>query len=222
MEMARTMLKSMNIPGRYLGEAVRHAVYLLNRLPTRAMEERTPYEVWNGRKPHLGHLKVFGCLAHMKVTTPHLKKLDDRSKKVVYFGVEEGSKAHRLYDPQLNKIVVSRDVIFEEKVQWRWSDGEGSFGEFIVEENPGESSGFEPVGLTGGAGEFLQNQMQWNKAVRLVMSKLHKTKEKIQCRTAQFCLNLQHLWVCRALIKEKHQVMLQVVIQMKGHRNSEP
>ena len=98
-EMARTMLKSMNIPGRYWGEAVRHAVYLLNRLPTRAMEERTPYEVWNGRKPHLGHLKVFGCLAHMKVTTPHLKKLDDRSKKVVYFGVEEGSKAHRLYDP---------------------------------------------------------------------------------------------------------------------------
>jgi len=98
-EMARTMLKSMNIPGRYWGEAVRHAVYLLNRLPTRAMGERTPYEVWNGRKPHLGHLKVFGCLAHMKVTTPHLNKLDDRSKKVVYFGVEEGSKAHRLYDP---------------------------------------------------------------------------------------------------------------------------
>jgi len=44
-EMARTMLKSMNIPGRYWGEAVRHAVYLLNRLPTRAMGERTPYEV---------------------------------------------------------------------------------------------------------------------------------------------------------------------------------
>ena len=26
------------------------------------------------------------------------KKLDDRSQKVVYFGVEEGSKAQRLYD----------------------------------------------------------------------------------------------------------------------------
>ena len=73
-EMARTMMKSMKILGRYWGEAARHAVYLLNRLSTKAMGEKTPYEVWNGRRPHLGHLKVFGCLAHMKITVPHLKK----------------------------------------------------------------------------------------------------------------------------------------------------
>jgi transposase InsO family protein len=83
-EMARSMLKSMEVPGKFWGEAVRHAVYLLNRLPTKPMGEQTPFEAWNGRKLHLGHLKVFGCLAHVKQTTPHLKKLDDRSKKMVY------------------------------------------------------------------------------------------------------------------------------------------
>jgi hypothetical protein len=51
---------------------------------------------------------------HVKNTVPHLKKLDDRSTPMVYFGVEQGSKAHRMYNPQTNKIVVSRDVIFEE------------------------------------------------------------------------------------------------------------
>jgi hypothetical protein len=78
-EMARTMMKSMKLLGKYWGEAVRHAVYLLNRLPTRAVLEKIPYEMWVGRRPHLGHLKTFGCLAHMKVTVPHSEKLADRS-----------------------------------------------------------------------------------------------------------------------------------------------
>ena len=59
-EMARTMMRSMKILGRYWEEAVRHAVYLLNRLPTKAMGEKIPSEVWNVRRPHLGHLKCLG------------------------------------------------------------------------------------------------------------------------------------------------------------------
>ena len=97
-----------------------HSVYLLNRLPTRAMGSRTPYEAWCGKIPHLGHLKVFGCRANVRPAVPHLKKLDDRSKPMVYLGVEEGSKAYRLYDPNTRRIVVSRDVIFEEDVPWQW------------------------------------------------------------------------------------------------------
>lgn len=54
MEMARALLKSMRVPGRYWGEAVRHAVYLLNRLPTKVLGDVTPYEAWTGRKPSLG------------------------------------------------------------------------------------------------------------------------------------------------------------------------
>ena len=82
-------------------------MYLLNRLPTKVMGDRTPYETWNGRQPSLGHLKVFGCTAHARPAAPHLKKLDDRNKALVYFGLEEGSKAHILYDPESNRIVVS-------------------------------------------------------------------------------------------------------------------
>jgi transposase InsO family protein len=91
MEMARALLKSMEIPGRFWAEAVRHSVYLLNRLPTKAMGNRTPYEAWNGRRPQLEHVRVFGCKGHVKIVVPHLKKLEDRSKPMVYFGLEEGS-----------------------------------------------------------------------------------------------------------------------------------
>jgi hypothetical protein len=112
MEMARALLKSMKVPGRLWGEAVRHSVYLLNRLPTKILGDSTPFEIWNGRKPSLGHVRMFGCVAHARINTPHPRKLDDRSKRLVYLGVEDGCKAHRLYNPETNKIVVSRDVVF--------------------------------------------------------------------------------------------------------------
>ncbi|KAG6499643.1 hypothetical protein ZIOFF_039433 [Zingiber officinale] len=134
MAMARSLLKGTHMPARFWGEAVRHAVYLLNRLPTKALGERTPFEAWMGRKPHLAHLKVFGCIAYAKNTTPHLKKLDDRSSPMVYLGVEEGCKAHRLFDPRHNKLQVSRDVIFQENSEWTWNAGadKEDLPEFVV------------------------------------------------------------------------------------------
>ena len=53
-------------------------VYLLNRVPTKAVEGKTPFEVWYGKKPAVHHLKTFGCIVYMKNTAPHLKKLEDR------------------------------------------------------------------------------------------------------------------------------------------------
>jgi len=167
MEMARALMKSMSIPGRFWAEAVRLAVYLLNRLPTKPMGDRTPYEAWNGRKPHLGHLRVFGCTGHVRPGVSHLKKLDDRSLPMVYFGIAEGSKAHRMYNPHTNKIVVSRDVVFEEGVKWSWDAAETEIfsvecddevGHYIPHPNPSEvhvdvAHNDQEVNDSGGAGD---------------------------------------------------------------------
>ena len=47
-------------------------------------------------------------------------KLDDKSRRCVFLGVSDESKAYRLYDPVTKKIIVSRDVIFEEEKGWEW------------------------------------------------------------------------------------------------------
>lgn len=99
-EMARSLLKEKELPLCFWGEAIRHAIYLLNRFPTRAVEGKTPYEVWSSTKPSLDHICIFGCLAHMRLPNVGLKKLDNQSKEVVYLGKEPGSKAHRMYDPK--------------------------------------------------------------------------------------------------------------------------
>jgi transposase InsO family protein len=43
-EMARCLLKGMKVPGEFWGEAVKTAVYILNRSPTHSLEGRTPFE----------------------------------------------------------------------------------------------------------------------------------------------------------------------------------
>lgn len=80
-----------------------------------------PYEAWKKKKPKIDHLRVFGCLAHMKVPGVQTIKLEDRSKPVVNLGKEAGMKAYRLYDPEDNKVYVRRDVAFEEMKLWPWT-----------------------------------------------------------------------------------------------------
>ncbi|KAJ0795571.1 putative RNA-directed DNA polymerase [Helianthus annuus] len=116
------MMKPMQVPQNLWGEAVRHVIYILNRVPTKALKNTTPYEVLYGRKPTVKHLRVFGCKTHMKIPSINVAKLNDRSKQVMYVGNEPGSKAFRLYDPTKNRIYVSRDVRFEERTRFEWSN----------------------------------------------------------------------------------------------------
>jgi hypothetical protein len=100
------------------------------------MDSVTPHEAWFGSNPDVHFLRVFGCRSYAKNTAPHLKKLDDRSRPVVMLGYEPGGKAYRLYDPETRKIVVSRDMVFDENTRWSW-DGKDTEAcateEFIVE-----------------------------------------------------------------------------------------
>jgi hypothetical protein len=84
----------------------------------------TPFEAWYGKKPAVHHLKTFGCIAYVRNTTPHLKKLEDRGRKMIFVGYERGTKAYRAYDPVTRRVHITRDVIFDEEAQWDWSHGE--------------------------------------------------------------------------------------------------
>ena len=101
-EMARCMLKSKEMPAKFWGEAIKTAVYILNRSPTKGVANGTPYQAMFEKIPKVHHFKIFGCLA-------------DRSVKTIMLGYEDGTKAYRLLDPQKNRIMVSRDVVFEEE-----------------------------------------------------------------------------------------------------------
>ena len=121
-EMARCMLKAMSVPARFWGEAVLTAVYVLNRSPTKSLQGVTPFEAWHKRKPRVSHLRTFGCVANVKQNGPGLNKLSDRSKKMIFIGYEAGTNGYRFYDPSTGRLVISRDVIFEENLAWNWGN----------------------------------------------------------------------------------------------------
>nr|GEX22551.1 ribonuclease H-like domain, reverse transcriptase, RNA-dependent DNA polymerase [Tanacetum cinerariifolium] len=116
----RSMMKVMKLPLTFWAEAVKHVIYILNRVPTRALVDKTPYEALCNRKPNLENLRIFRCTTYAKITIPYLKKLDDRSIQMIYLGIKEGSKACRLYDPKGKIKHVSRDVKFMETKPWDW------------------------------------------------------------------------------------------------------
>nr|GEV03513.1 zinc finger, CCHC-type [Tanacetum cinerariifolium] len=122
MSTTRCMMKATNMPQNFWAKAIRHAIYILNSVPIKALEDVTPYEAIKQRKPNLENLRIFGCIGYVKVPSQHLTKLDDRSIKVVYLGNEQGSKAYRLFDPTTQSVCVSRYVKFKEDKAWDWKD----------------------------------------------------------------------------------------------------
>lgn len=114
------------------GKAAYTATYLLNRSPTKLLDV-TPYEMWNGKEPDMSLVKLFGCAAYAK-NLGALKKLDSRTRKLVFVGYSP--KGYRLWDAKNRRIILSRDVTFEEKIENITKNRKGILekGEHIEEE----------------------------------------------------------------------------------------
>ena len=122
LEMTRSILKHMDVPNFWWGEAVCHATYRINRISTRSLEGKTPYEALRLRKANLEHLRVFGCVCYAITDAAGRRKLDDRSRVLIHLRTEPGSMAYRLLDTKNKKIVENRDVIFDETKSWEWNE----------------------------------------------------------------------------------------------------
>ena len=115
LDKARSLLFSYELPQRLWAEAVNTAAYLLNRLPFSRQKEKTPFELWHGKKPDVSHLKVFGCDAFRM--DPHRKKLDPRSKIGRMVGYGATKDIFRVFDPHhgTGQVFLTRDVLFDEE-----------------------------------------------------------------------------------------------------------
>ncbi|KAL0641599.1 hypothetical protein Bca4012_102628 [Brassica carinata] len=114
MEVARSLMFQSNVPKRFWSDAVATACYLINRTPTKILNEKAPFEVLNKYKPVLDYLKVFGCLCFVLKPGEMRNKLEARSTKAVFIGYSATQKGYKCYDPIARRVLVSRDVKFLE------------------------------------------------------------------------------------------------------------
>ncbi|WZY86902.1 hypothetical protein YC2023_033288 [Brassica napus] len=114
MEVARSLMFQSNVPKRFWSDAVATACYLINRTPTKVLNEKAPFEVLNRYKPALDYLRVFGCLCFVLKPGEMINKLEARSTKAVFIGYSATQKGYKCYDPIARRVLVSRDVKFLE------------------------------------------------------------------------------------------------------------
>lgn len=120
-DMARSMLQSKSMPKEFWAEAVQCAVYVQNRCPHQKLNDKTPQEMWSGRKPTVSHLRIFGSIAYAHVPDQRRTKLEDKSKKYIFVGHDEKTKGYKLYNPESQRVIVSRDVRVDEHNKWNWN-----------------------------------------------------------------------------------------------------
>ena len=91
-------------------------------MPTKALQQRTPFEAWYGYKQKLQNLKTFSCLCFSYIPQVKRDKLDKKEKFGMFIGHSSFSKAYKIYLPQDNKVIVSRDVQLFESISWKWEN----------------------------------------------------------------------------------------------------
>lgn len=107
---ARTLLLETGLPKTLWGEAVKCAVYQINRCPSFAIDYYTPAEKMFGHTD-LKRLRIFGSKAWVHIL-PKQDKLLQRAKEMRFIGYSPNG--YRLWNPENNEIVVSRDVRIDE------------------------------------------------------------------------------------------------------------
>jgi transposase InsO family protein len=113
-EMARSMMFHADCPEELWAEAVSTAAYIRNRCPTSAFQGATPYERWNGEKPSVDHLRIFGCQVYVHVPDQTRNKLAPKAQKGIFVGYPAGTKGYKIFLPNTRQMVSSRDVQFIE------------------------------------------------------------------------------------------------------------
>lgn len=88
------------------------AAYIINRLPSKVIGSKTPYEILFGKVPGYEHMRVFGCLLYVRNTETKGDTFEVRGT----IGYPQGQKGYKVFDADNNKIITSRDVRFVEYV----------------------------------------------------------------------------------------------------------
>jgi len=112
-ETGLTLLAYAKMPLCFWDHAFLTATYLINRLPSPVLGNKSPFFILHLQLPDYKFLKCFGC-ACFPFTRPYNNhKLEFRSKECIFIGYSSTHKGYKCLDPT-GRVFISKDVIFNE------------------------------------------------------------------------------------------------------------
>ena len=128
MDKARCLMIEANTPKQLWAEAVYTANYLINRSPSKALKGESPFKKWVGRTPSGNHLHIFGSKAFV-LKKRRKGKLSAKATPGVFMGYAQNAKGFRIYIPEKNSVIISRDVKIINKMFYEREENYDNFVE---------------------------------------------------------------------------------------------
>jgi len=114
MEQAHSMSHNCQLPLFLWTKAVATTMYLINKSPIRANHSMTPEAKYRGTKLNIFNLCIFGCLAFIHILKKQHNKFNSKIWRCLYLKIDKEIKGYKLYDHTCQKVIINRDVIFDE------------------------------------------------------------------------------------------------------------
>lgn len=115
-EAARSEIYAKNLDPALWAEALNYAVFTINQTGTSNVINKSPADLWFGRRVNLKSMRSFGCECYMLIPDHQRQKLDKKSKKGIFVGYDLEEHGYRVYLQNERHVEVSCNVIFDEKV----------------------------------------------------------------------------------------------------------
>lgn len=116
LNVARALLFQSNISLKYWSDCVCTAVFLINRIPSMLLDNKSPYEMLLKRVPDYSFLKSFGCLCYVSTLLKDRHKFSARADRYVFLGYPSGYKCYKVLHLDSNTVSITRNVVFHEDV----------------------------------------------------------------------------------------------------------
>jgi hypothetical protein len=123
-EMARVMIHSKNLAQHFWREAVNTACHIINRVYMRLETNKTPYEIWRGKKPIVKYFINFGSKCYILRDRENLGKFDPKSDEGIFLRYSTNSRAHRVFNKRTRIVMESINVIIDDEEIEASSKGE--------------------------------------------------------------------------------------------------